>query len=185
MRIEVADRGEKRKTPIGDQEVMDYEMVPHRSGRFFVRYLLKDLNQKIAEDMKKNIASDYDNFMVVVGGEGSGKSNYSYDVLNRFSPGFDIVEAYTYDNDDFSDKVGPEDVGRVFWMDEGSVMANNRNWNTKDNNSLVTTVETCRSRHYTITVDIPTLERLDLYLREYRLRYLITCMPMSFEKYGY
>lgn len=186
MRVTVAGRGEMWKTPIGEIEVDDYKLVTHKSGKFFARYLLKDLLQEVAEDMHKNIREDYDNFVVIVGGEGAGKSNATYDLLSRYDPELDIEKCYTYNNEAFRQKIlAGKDIGRTFWMDEGSVIANNRDWQSKESKAFVQTVETCRSRHYTIAADIPVLDRLDIYLRESRMRYLIKCAPMSFDKYGF
>lgn len=186
MRLNLAVEGDKRKTPIGDIDILAIDPVVHKNGSLFIRYLLDDLLDELAEDMRKNLRANYDNFIVVTGGEGSGKSNCTWALLHAFDPDLDIVEAYTYNNEAFGDKVlHGETRGRIFWMDEGSVIANNRDWNTGDNKSFVQTVETCRSLGFTIAADIPQLDRLDKYLREFRMRYLIKVEPMSFEPYGY
>lgn len=186
MIMNVSGPGETRKTPIGDMEVLDFKIIQHSNGKVFIRYLMADMLDVLAEDMRKNIRDDYDNVVIVDGGEGSGKSNLMYQLLSRFDPSFSIARGYTYDGDAFKAKIKEGgDIGRTFWMDEGSIIANNRDWNTQENKGFIKVLETCRSRHYTLGICIPTFERLDKYIREHRVRYLIHCEPMSFEAGGY
>ena len=181
MRMQIAGPGEKWRTPIGEFCVEDYKIYAHRNGKIFIRYLLEDLLDEIAADMRKNIRDDYDNVVIVDGGEGSGKSNLMYQLLIRYDPNFSIERGYTYDADAFRAKIREGvDLGRTFWMDEGSIIANNRDWNSQNNKSFVKVLETCRSRHYTLGICIPAFERLDVYIREHRVRYLLHCEPMEF-----
>lgn len=185
MRMNIAGKGETWKTPIGEFEVADYQIFAHRNGKIFIRYLLKDLLDEIAADMRKNVRDDYDNVVIVDGGEGSGKSNLMYQLLVRYDPSFDMERGYTYDADSFRAKIREGgDIGRTFWMDEGSIIANNRDWNSTNNKSFVKVLETCRSRHYTLGICIPAFERLDVYIREHRVRYLLHCEPMTFSEGG-
>lgn len=185
MRMNIAGKGETWKTPIGEFEVADYQIFAHRNGKIFIRYLLKDLLDEIAADMRKNVRDDYDNVVIVDGGEGSGKSNLMYQLLVRYDPSFDMERGYTYDADAFRAKIREGgDLGRTFWMDEGSIIANNRDWNSTNNKSFVKVLETCRSRHYTLGICIPAFERLDVYIREHRVRYLLHCEPMTFSEGG-
>ena len=185
MRMNIAGKGETWKTPIGEFEVADYQIFAHRNGKIFIRYLLKDLLDEIAADMRKNVRDDYDNVVIVDGGEGSGKSNLMYQLLVRYDPSFDMERGYTYDADSFRAKIREGgDIGRTFWMDEGSIIANNRDWTSTNNKSFVNVLETCRSRHYTLGICIPAFERLDVYIREHRVRYLLHCEPMTFSEGG-
>lgn len=189
MIISVSNEGELWETKIGKMEVLDAEIYRWRSGKVFIRYLLKDLIGELAKDMKKNVAANYDNLVVITGCEGSGKSNMAYALAAEYSrqcgQEFDISSQYVYSTEDFRDKLrSGDDFRGIFWMDEGSNMANNRDWNTTDNKSLIQLLEMCRSRGWTLILCIPSVDRLDLYIREYRLRYLIECKPMKFEKYG-
>ena len=186
MRMQIAGPGEKWRTPIGSFTVEDYQIYAHHNGKIFCRYLLEDLLDEIAADMRKNIRDDYDNVVIVDGGEGSGKSNLMYQLLIRYDPAFDIERGYTYDADAFRKKIREGgDIGRTFWMDEGSIIANNRDWNTQNNKSFVKVLETCRSRHYTLGICIPLFDRLDVYIREHRVRYWLHCEPMTFSKGGF
>ena len=186
MIMEVSGPGETRKTPIGEIEVGDFQIVKHGNGKIFIRYLMPDLLDVLADDMRKNIRDDYDNVVIVDGGEGSGKSNLMYQLLSRFDPNFSISRGYTCDGVAFKKKIREGgDIGRTFWMDEGSIIANNRDWNTQENKGFIKVLETCRSRHYTLGICIPLFDRLDKYIREHRVRYLIHCEPMAFEQGGF
>lgn len=189
MRVQVTKLGEIRDTPIGPARVLDYQIVEHRKktgNSIYVRYLYEDFLDLLAEDMRKNVQEGYDNIVCIEGPEGSGKSNAAYQLISRYEPHVDLQKVYVYDTDAFKDKLeSGDDIGKTFWMDEGSNIANNRDWNTENNKNLVKIVETMRSRHWTLQFCIPTVERLDIYLRENRLRYLITCEPMEFKEFGY
>ena len=185
-RIRIEGIGEERRTRIGDCKVQDVHLNIYRSGKFFVQYLLEDLLQKLAEDMHRNIRSDYDNVVMIEGGEGSGKSNLAWQVIEAFSPGFDIRQTYVYNMDGIRERFAAEDYGGgTFWMDETSQIASNRNWQSEDNKDLVSILEVCRSKHFSLIGCIPSISRADIYLREYRMRYLLRCRPMKFDLIGY
>ena len=181
-RIKIEGVGEIRRTRIGDCKVQDAHLNIYRSGKFFVQYLMEDLLLKLAEDMHRNIRSDYDNVVMIEGGEGSGKSNLAWQVIEAFSPGFDIRQTYVYNMDGIRERFAAEDYGGgTFWMDETSQIASNRNWQSEDNKDLVSILEVCRSKHFSLVGCIPSISRADIYLREYRMRYLLRCKPMKFD----
>lgn len=190
MRINIAGVGEEWITPIGKGVVKDMQIMRWNSGKIFIRYLLEDMTGLLARDMVKNVKADYDNLCVVVGAEGSGKSNCTYHIAQAynklaFGKDFDVTSQYVYSTDDFQEKLrSGDDRHAVFWMDEATNMANNRAWNTNDSKNFIQLLEVCRSRGWTLFLCIPSLERLDLYIREFRVRYLITCQPMEFKNGG-
>ena len=185
-RIMIEGIGEMRRTRIGDCKIVDAHLNIYRSGKFFVQYLFEDLLQKLAEDMHKNVKADYDNVVMIEGGEGSGKSNLAWNIIESFSPGFDIRQTYVYNMDGIRERFAAEDYGGgIFWMDETSQIASNRNWQSDDNKDLVSILEVCRSKHFSLVGCIPSISRADIYLREYRMRYLLRCRPMKFDKIGY
>ena len=185
MIVEIASEGETYKTPIGELEVMDASLIRWNSGKIYVRYLYKNLMQQLVKDMRHNIANGYDNLVVITGPEGSGKSNFAHALCHAYDSDFDLQEQYVYNTQDFKEllKKGG-DIHGTFWMDEGSNMANNRDWNTTDNKQLVELLEMCRSRGWTLVICIPSMDRLDLYIRQYRVRYWIECQPMKFDRLG-
>lgn len=186
VRIKIESKGDCSRTRIGDCKILDAQLKTYRSGRFFIQYLYEDLLQKLADDMHKNVRSDYDNVVLIEGGEGSGKSNLAWQIINAYSPNFDIKQTYVYNMDGIRERFAAEDYGGgIFWMDETSQIASNRNWQSEDNKDLVSILEVCRSKHFSLIGCIPSISRADIYLREYRMRYLLRCRPMSFPTLGY
>ena len=61
VRIKTESIGDIRRTPIGDCEIQDLNLIDHGNGSYFTRYLLKDLLGKLADDMHRNVQRDYDN----------------------------------------------------------------------------------------------------------------------------
>ena len=185
-RIKIDSSGSVKKTRIGECEVLDTQLQMYPSGKFFIQYLYKDLLEKLAEDMHRNVRSDYDNVVMIEGGEGSGKSNLAYQVIKAYNPDFDIKQTYVYNMDGIRERFAAEDYGGdTFWMDETSQIASNRNWQSEDNKDLVSILEVCRSKHFSLVGCIPSITRADIYLREYRMRYLLRCRPMKFPRIGY
>ena len=185
-RIKIEGKGEIRKTRIGEARVLDSQLKVWNSGKFFIQYLYEDLLDLLIKDMHKNVARDYDNVLMCSGGEGSGKSNLIWNVINKYQPGFDIKKVYVYNMQGIRDRFASGDYGGdVFWMDETSQIASNRKWQSEDNQDLVGILETCRSKHMTLCGAVPSISRVDIYLREYRMRYHLRCLPMSFPTIGY
>ena len=185
-RIKLDGVGEIRRTRIGDCEVQDLQLKMYRSGKFFIQYLYKDLLNLLAKDMHENVKAHYDNIVMIEGGEGSGKSNLAWNIIDRYSPGFDISQTYVYNMDGIRDRFAAADYGGgLFWMDETSQIASNRTWQSDDNKDLVSILETSRSKGFLICGCVPKIDRVDIYLRAYRMRYQLICRPMSFPSTGY
>lgn len=185
-RLKIEGSGEIRRTRIGDCEILDAQLQMYRSGKFFIQYLCKDLLQILAEDMHRNVKADYDNVVMIEGGEGSGKSNLAWNVINAYSPGFDINQVYVYNMQGIRERFAAADYGGgIFWMDETSQIASNRTWQSEDNQDLVGILETSRSKGFTICGCVPHISRVDIYLRESRMRYLLRCRPIKFPTIGY
>lgn len=185
MRIKIDAVGDIRQTPIGDLKIIDSEFIDYHNGKFFIRYLYEDLLDRLVEDLHNNAAQDYDNMIVIQGGEGSGKSHLAYNLCRKYDNSFDVKECYTYDMDALKERFKKKDYGTgVFWLDEMSNVANNRDWQSQSNKDIVGILETMRSKHFLFCGCIPHVERLDIYIREFRMRYQITCQPMKFEING-
>lgn len=187
MRIKIESVGETRHTKIGDAEILDAKLIQHKSGKFFIRYLCKDLLDVLVADMHRNVNQKYDNVLLATGGEGSGKSSLIYGVCSRYDPDrFDIRESYTYDMDVLRERFAGGDYGNgIFWMDETTQVASNREWQSEDNKDFVSILETFRSKKFLFAGCAPKLERVDIYLRDFRMRYQVICQPMEFPRFGY
>lgn len=182
MRIALPEPGTEVGTHLGRlATVEDVQVIRYPSGKIFIRYLFSDLMELLIDDMKKNIRNNFDNVVVVCGAEGSGKSNLAWQVCHAFNPTFDLTTNYIYSSEDFRDKLKEgSDLKSTFWMDEGSNIANNRDWQSLGNKDFISILEMMRSRGWTLVFCIPSFERLDVYIREHRIRYLLECKPMRF-----
>lgn len=181
MIIESIPPGTKIKTPIGRLTLERSELHRYPSGKFFVTRQYQDLIPAIARSMHQRITNGLDVVACIQGAEGSGKSNLAYQICKAFDPNFDMSQQYIYSIDDLRKKIAEgDDRHNVFWLDEGSNIANNRNWQTQDNKDIVELLEMMRSRQWVLIFCIPLMSRLDVYIRENRLTYLLTCKPFKF-----
>lgn len=185
MRINVAGPGDDKATAVGTGKIKDIHICRWGSGKVFIRYLIDDLIGLLAEDMRTNIKNGWDNVIEVNGAEGSGKSNLAYALAKAYYPDFDMTTHYVYDMEIFKEKLKEGDsIGATYWMDEGSNIANNRDWQSSGNKELVAFTEMMRSRGNSLIFCIPTHERLDLYLREHRVKYILHCEAYRFDHLG-
>lgn len=191
MKIKIEPIGTKKMTPIGICEIEDFNIVFHeRSKKFFVQYLYKDLLDKLCDDMHKNVAANYDNVILATGGEGSGKSSMMYQVLSHYKKNWndaiDIPQSYTYNMDLLRERFAEGDWGNgMFWMDETTQIASNRDWQSDDNKDFVSVLETFRSKKFLFGGCAPKIDRVDIYLREFRMRYRAHCQPVTFHHSGF
>lgn len=169
------------KTPIGKLELERSQMHRYPSGKFFITRQYHGLIEAIAKSMHQRIKDGLDAVVCIQGAEGSGKSNLAYQLCKAYDPNFDMSQQYIYSIDDLRRKLAEgDDQHNVFWLDEGSNIANNRNWQTQDNKDIVELLEMMRSRQWVLIFCIPLVDRLDVYIRENRLSYLLTCKPFIF-----
>ena len=189
-KLKIENIGDTRVTRIGEAKIKDTCLVQHRSGNWFVQFLYEDLLDLLVQDMHKNVAAKYDNVLLATGGEGSGKSSLVYQILSRYKPDWDIetdiANSYTYNMDMLRERFAAGDYGNgMFWMDETTQIASNREWQSDDNKDLVSVLETFRSKKFLFAGCAPKLERVDIYLREFRMRYEVHCQPCRFDNLGY
>jgi len=173
-----------RTIKVIDRWIMRYPSKRNPNGTFYTRYLYEDLMDRLVEDCHTNIANEYDNVIVVQGKEGSGKSSFAIRLAKAFNPHFNMVTDYIYSYEEMVAAVsGPDDddIGRVFWLDETSSIMNNRDAMTTSSKNMVELLEMMRSRGWTLIMCIPSVERLDKYLRDHRIRYLITVEELEWD----
>ena len=170
--------------PEGNVEVIDRQVIRYRSKKYFRSYLYKGLAEAFVAEMHKNIEDNFDNLVVIYGGEGTGKSHLAYYIAKLFNPDFDMEKNYIYEYNDFLNRI-TEDLnnppGTVYWLDEGSNIASNRDWMQTDNKEFIKVLEMFRSRGWTLIICIPKLDRLDLYIRETRARFIVRASIMSWD----
>lgn len=192
----VLEEGDTAYYPyIGDaggkpMKVLGGRVIHYRSGKDYVEYFFAGhsedgtgLTDYLIEEVKDNVDNAYDNLIVVVGGEGVGKSNWAVTFCQRMDPTFNIEERYVYDfhpflkrlKKDFNESKG----GRAYLMDEATNLASNRDWNKDDNKNFIKLLEMFRSRGLTLVLCIPSFDRLDKYIREHRTRFLIECLDLK------
>ena len=173
------DKTSRRMTVI-DRSLVSYK----KSGKSFMRYLCPELMTMLAEDVRRNVSKEYDNLIVIDGPEGSGKSNCAIALCRAIDPDWSLDENYIYNYGEFVQAITSEntdDRKRVFLLDEGSLVANKRESMSEDSRRFVELLETMRSRGWTLVMCIPSAERLDIYIRENRMRYQLTCYEMAWD----
>lgn len=186
MIVRTEDIGEIRRTPIGDLEILDANIITYPSGKMFVQYLYKNLMEKMVEDMHKNEAEGFDNMIITQGAEGSGKSTHIYDVCKTYDPNFTLSDHYMYDFEAMKARLKEgDDEGKIFWLDEAVNVANKRRWQSKDNIDFTDLLIMMRSRLWCVNMAIPRAADLDFYVRDHRFRYLVTVKPMGFPNCGF
>lgn len=203
MIVKTSEIGDYRPTPLGALQVADKHFNYYaNSGKFYTQYLYGDLLVKLIRHMHNNIEDDFDNIVVVDGIEGSGKSSFTWSAAEIYqaykhvqagetvAPGqrfFDFEKQLTYTADELRDKLrNGDDKHSVFWLDEAYDIANKREWQSEKNQIMVKNLVKMRSRHWTLFMDVPRLEDMDVYIREHRARYWITCeYGMQFDNLGY
>jgi len=147
------------------------------------------LTDRLVEDMKKNISTDYDNIVLVVGAEGTGKSNFGVDLCKSYDPTFTLEDRYIYDFYPFLLKLQKDfnqpGNGRAYLLDEATNLISNRDWNKEENKHFMQLLEMFRSRGLTLVMCIPLQSRSDKYVREHRARYVIECKDLpKGDKFG-
>lgn len=156
-----------------------------RTRKWYIRYLYDGLMDCLVQEMHENVENDLDNVVCIWGGEGSGKSVLAYWLAKAYDPDFDMEQGYVYSFDDLLAKVNEsegKDIGKVFWLDEATNISNNRDWMQQDNKAFITMLEMFRSRKWTLIMCIPSFYRLDVYLREHRIRYALHAQILKWDK---
>ena len=164
--------------------VIDRQMIRYRSGRLYVRYKYAEILDRLAEDMRQNIADAYDNVLVVCGPERTGKSTLAYWSMKKFYPDLNLESAYAYTFETIVKGLAKKDPEPVYWLDEATTVAGNRDWMREDNKSFINLLEMMGSRRLTMYMCIPQIKRLDVYVRDFRVRYVLQTAPEAYWSKG-
>lgn len=184
LAFDVGDRVQWPNTLVPAEEgqrsltILDREVVRHRSGKYYIRYLYAGLHERMIEDMRSNVEQDFDNLVTVIGPEGVGKSNEAYHVCKSFDPEFDPLKSCIYSWEQFITSVS-EDPQKVYWFDEAVLVASGRDWMKEGNKMLVKSLQIIRSMNLTIVMCVPSFKTIDVYIRLFRTRYLISVQKMQ------
>lgn len=170
----------------GGMTVIDRKIILYKkSKKIFIQYCCDGLIENLAKDIRSNIENEYDNLIVIDGDEGSGKSNLAVHLCKTIDPDWNLEEGYIYNYSEFVEAItnkDQEDRKRIFLMDEGSLVANKRESMSEDSKRFVELLETMRSRGWTLVMCIPSVERLDIYIREHRIRYHLRALEMAWDE---
>lgn len=148
----------------------------------YCQYLLDGLMDNLVSEMHKNVEDDWDNLIVISGDEGVGKSNLAYHLCKSFDPDFNVEDGLIYEYSELVKRISDNRIkGKVVWIDEATLSAGKRDWQKDENKELIKILETYRSYGITIVMCIPQKDRLDVYIREDRLRYHLKALKMGWE----
>lgn len=149
----------------------------------YTQYLLDGLMDNLVKEMRENVANHWDNIIMVVGGEGTGKSNLAYHLAKSYDPDFNLKDGYVYDFETLVKRLNDSDVrGSVIWCDEAAELLGNRDWQKEENKSFIKILKMMRSFNLTIIFCIPDYGGIDTYVRDQRVRYILEAKIMSWEK---
>lgn len=177
--------GEVFETHIGPLKIKDTKLYINPGGPF-IRYLLEGATDALVRTMKERVDNKLDNLCVVVGGEGSGKSNAAWEVIHKFDPTTDPSNHIYYSAKKLRQHLREDpSPGQIFWLDELYSMASNREWNDPDTKWLVETLIRGRNRGWTFVGCIPRLKDSDEYIRNHRITQLLTCEAQDFDHSAY
>lgn len=185
MIIRAREIGEVMETKIGPLKIEDMKLYINPGGPF-IRYLLEGALEALVQDMKDRVANKFDNLVIIVGGEGSGKSNLAWWVIHEFDPSTDPSTHLIYTVKQLRDHLREDSrPGQIFWLDELYEMANNRNWNDPDTKWLINTLVRGRSRGWTFIGCIPRMKDGDEYIRNHRATHVLDCEAQEFDHSRY
>ena len=78
-------------------EIIGRRKLRYPNGKRFYQYFIKGhtddktgLTDRLVENMKENVANDYDNLVIICGAEGVGKSNMAVDLCKSYDPTFTV-----------------------------------------------------------------------------------------------
>lgn len=187
LAYDVGDKVQWPNTQMPAQEgqrsltVLDTDVIRHRSGRYYIRYLYDGLHERMIEDMRTNVENDFDNLVTIIGPEGVGKSSDAYYICKTYDPDFDPLKSCVYSWEQFITSVS-EDPQKVYWFDEAVLAASGRDWMKESNKMLVKALQIIRSMNLTFIMCVPVFGTIDVYIRLFRTRYLISVQKMKWSK---
>lgn len=154
-----------------------------KSGKEYKRYLFENMLDCIARDMRARITNHYDNMVMVNGKVGTGKSNNAYALAHKFDPHFDYEDGLIWDWEQLIDKAADGEIksGKVYILDEGTRVSNNRKGMTKSGRNFIEYLETNRFKEASYIYIIPKYARSDSYLKSDRVTHRMVTKVMAWD----
>ena len=134
---------------------------------FFSSYAWKrmyNINKELNE-------MDADHFIVVSGGEGTGKSTLSIQLASVIDPTF-CVDRICFTMLDFIQGVRKAKKGQAFILDEGNLFLFSRDAQSLDNKMMVKLFALMRQRNLCVIINVPNFWTLETYVRDFRVNTL-------------
>ena len=188
MAIKVLEKGDKilYPGPAGMENKPEMTVLNRhinkyqQTGAIHIDYLFDDgIFQGMLEEMRYSVSQKFDNIVLISGREGSGKSSLAYHICKALGD-FNLEDGYIYNFDEFLDALrNNEEKGSIFWLDEASNIASRHDWMKADNKAFIQILEMFRSKSYTLVMCIPSEDRIDNYVRNFRARFKIRCKIKS------
>ena len=168
-----------RSVTVEERQIILY---PNGSPKY-IRYLYDPLIDRITEDLKAKVENSYDNFILIDGAEGTGKSALAYHLARKYSElwdeKLDLKKSLIFTFEKLIDTI-LEDTGQhVYWLDELTNLANSRSWASPENKYFIKILEMIRSQGKTIIGCIPHYQRADVYIREFRTAFKLEAQEME------
>lgn len=117
--------------------------------------------------------NDFDNFIVLTGYKGVGKSTLAYHIVNRYLQAIDRKihlknnVVYSDSVEEIQDKINNSTDGDALWFDEGARLILAEDWNSRNSRFLKKLFAEIRTKHLCVIFCMPySFTRIDTKYRE-------------------
>lgn len=135
-----------------------------------------DLIDGLVSKLKRRIALNYQNVVLIVGNTGSGKSHLGVQVAEAMDPFFSLAADYAYGPEDFAAKVERSDyepVCPITLMDEGTLIFNKLDYQTKNGKDILKLLDISRTLGWTLIVIGPSMDEFNSKFLAVHVDYMI------------
>lgn len=123
----------------------------------------------------KNLQTDSDNFTVIVGVEGTGKSTFGINFCSTVSPSFS-TKYICYEPEDFGKALEFADKGDSILMDEGMLFLFTRDALRGSSVNVLKIISIMRQKNVHLCICVPNWFTIDTYIREHRVSVLFNIL---------
>lgn len=135
-----------------------------------------DLIDGLVFKLKRRIALNFQNVVLIVGGTGSGKSHLGVQICEAMDPFFSLAGDYVYGPEDFAAKIERSDtepVCPITLMDEGTLVFNKLDYQTKNGKDILKLLDISRTLGWTLIVCGPSLDEFNSKFLAVHVDYMI------------